>query len=53
MKYTKDQLVGLSTKTLYRLLLKNIKFYPSKNRFNIMLAIKEGNFLDHIIFFIL
>jgi len=41
MQFTKDGLAKLSTLTLYRLLLKNVKHYPSKNRFGIMMAIKE------------
>ncbi|EAS01473.1 complex 1 protein, LYR family protein (macronuclear) [Tetrahymena thermophila SB210] len=32
---------NLTTKTIYRLLLKNMKYYPSKNRFQIMMAIRE------------
>lgn len=43
MELKKDILSKLSTKTIYRLLLKNMKYYPSKNRFGIMMAIKEGN----------
>ena len=33
--------------TLYRMLMKNIKYYPSKNRFEIMLEIKH-EFRRHI-----
>ena len=33
---------NLSTLSLYRLLIKNAKFYPSKNRDQIELAIREG-----------
>ncbi|KAL4506966.1 hypothetical protein ABPG72_001387 [Tetrahymena utriculariae] len=32
---------NLTTKTMYRLLLKNMKYYPSKNRFQIMMAVRE------------
>ena len=37
-----SELNKLSMLSLYRLLIKNIKYYPSKNRFNIELAIREG-----------
>lgn len=36
-----DEIFKLSTLTIYRMLIKNFKFYPSKNRFQIMLAMKE------------
>lgn len=42
MQFSAEELAKLSTRTIYRLLLKNIKHYPSKNQFGIMLAIKEG-----------
>ena len=34
-------LTKLSTITLYRMLIKNMKYYPSKNRFNLLVATKE------------
>lgn len=37
-----SELNKLSMLSLYRLLIKNIKYYPSKNRFNIEMAIREG-----------
>ncbi len=36
-----DEIKKLSVLTLYRLIIKNCKYYPSKNRFQIMLAAKE------------
>ena len=36
-----EEILKLSTLTIYRMLIKNFQFYPSKNRFQIMLAIKE------------
>lgn len=42
MQFSVEELSKLSTRTIYRLLLKNINHYPSKNKFGIMLAIKEG-----------
>lgn len=36
-----EEIVKLPIKTLYRMLLKNFEFYPSKNRFGIYLAMKE------------
>ncbi len=39
---TKDKLVNLTTRTIYRHLLKNIRYYPSKNRFELLLAAKDG-----------
>lgn len=48
MNYThKEVLSKLSTLTLYRLLVKNLRFYPSKNRFQVLLAVKE-EFRDHV-----
>lgn len=41
-QFTKEQLMALNPKQVYRHLLKNIKYYPSKNRFEMMLTIKEG-----------
>jgi hypothetical protein len=38
-----SELKKLSILTLYRLLVKNTKHYPSKNRFNIEMTIREGN----------
>ncbi|KAL4461041.1 hypothetical protein ABPG74_016513 [Tetrahymena malaccensis] len=35
------EVANLTTKTMYRLLLKNMKYYPSKNRFQIMMAVRE------------
>jgi len=46
VQFSAEELAKLSTRTIYRLLLKNIKHYPSKNQFGIMLAIKE-EFRDH------
>ena len=37
----------MSVLALYRTLLKNMKFYPSKNRFQILLATKE-EFRDNL-----
>ena len=48
MQFSAEELAKLSTRTIYRLLLKNIKHYPSKNRFGIMLAIKEGTGLPFV-----
>ena len=48
MQFSAEELAKLSTKTIYRLLLKNIKHYPSKNQFGIMLAIKEGTGLPFV-----
>jgi len=31
----------MSVLTLYRLLIKNMQFYPSKNRFQLLIAVKE------------
>lgn len=39
--YTPQVLSSLSTLTLYRLLIKNMKFYPSKKRFELLLSIRE------------
>lgn len=41
-----SELEKLSTLTIYRMLLKNMKHYPSKNRFGILNAIQE-EFHDH------
>ena len=43
--YTKEYLSSLSLLTVYRQILKNIKYYPSKNRFQLILATKEGSSL--------
>ena len=32
---------SMSAKALYRVLIKNMKYYPSKNRFPLLLSIKE------------
>ncbi len=50
--YTNEVLSKLSTLTLYRLLIKNIKFYPSKKKFDLLLSIKEGNFQKIFLFFL-
>ena len=48
MNYTnKEELAKLSLCTIYRMLVKNMKDYPSKNRFPILLAIKEGSPSPH------
>lgn len=36
-----EEIVKLSVKSLYRILLKNFQYYPSKNKFNIYLAMKD------------
>lgn len=36
-----EEIVKLTTKTLYRLLLKNCQYYPSKNKYGIELAMKD------------
>eukprot|EP01017_Pseudomicrothorax_dubius_P045627 TRINITY_DN7910_c0_g1_i4.p1 TRINITY_DN7910_c0_g1~~TRINITY_DN7910_c0_g1_i4.p1 ORF type:complete len:112 (-),score=22.24 TRINITY_DN7910_c0_g1_i4:151-486(-) len=36
-----EELFKLSVRSLYRLLLKNMKYYPSKNRHEILIAVKE------------
>lgn len=40
-QYSKEKLASLPVRTVYRQLLKKMKYYPSKNRFGIMLAVKE------------
>lgn len=35
------ELSKLSTLTIYRMLLKNLKLYPSTNRFEIMIALQD------------
>ena len=42
MYQTSEELAKLSVKTLYRLLIKNMKYYPSKKRFSLYLETKEG-----------
>lgn len=42
-----NDIANLSAKTMYRLFMKNMIFYPSKNRFQILMAIKE-EFRDNI-----
>jgi len=37
---------NLTVKAMYRLFLKNMRYYPSKNRFEVLLAVKE-EFHDH------
>ena len=47
--YSNEVLSKLSTLTLYRILIKNMKFYPSKKKFEVLLSIKEGkHFLKKI-----
>jgi len=42
MDYTKiETFKKLSTITIYRLFLKNMKLYPSKNRFDLLSTIQE------------
>lgn len=41
-----EEIEKMTARTLYRELFKNMKFYPSKNRFNILLALRE-EFRDH------
>jgi hypothetical protein len=36
-----EEIEKMSARTLYRELFKNMRFYPSKNRFNILLALRE------------
>ncbi|CAD8082650.1 unnamed protein product [Paramecium primaurelia] len=42
MQHTIQEIQAMSILTLYRMLIKNVQYYPSKNRFKIMLAIKES-----------
>jgi hypothetical protein len=42
MDYTKiEGFKKLTTLAIYRLFLKNMKFYPSKNRFDLLSTIQE------------
>jgi len=53
--YSNEVLATLSTLTLYRILMKNMKFYPSKKKFELLLSIKEGSthFLKKLLRFFL
>ncbi|CAD8161800.1 unnamed protein product [Paramecium octaurelia] len=42
MQHSIQEIQAMSLLTLYRMLIKNVQYYPSKNRFKIMLAIKES-----------
>ena len=44
--YSNEVLSKLSTLTLYRILIKNMRFYPSKKKFEVLLSIKEGKDLS-------
>lgn len=35
------EIESLSIKCIYRLFIQNMKYYPSKNRFSLLVAIKE------------
>lgn len=39
--YKVAELSKISTLTMYRMLLKNLKLYPSTNRFDIMIAMQD------------
>lgn len=41
LRYSSEYLNKQSVLTLYRLLMKNMRFYPSKKRFELILSIKE------------
>ncbi|CAK78492.1 unnamed protein product (macronuclear) [Paramecium tetraurelia] len=54
MQHSIQEIQAMSLLTLYRMLIKNVQYYPSKNRFKIMLAIKESysiNFYKHFLRF--
>ena len=36
-----EEIQKLGMKTVYRLMIKDFRFYPSKNKFQIMMAMKE------------
>ncbi|CAD8094944.1 unnamed protein product [Paramecium sonneborni] len=46
MQHSIQEIQAMSKLTLYRMLIKNVQYYPSKNKFKIMLAIKES-FREH------